>query len=331
MEDLTVRNQYLEERLLSLESQLSREPLSRPSVSAAQFSYNCFSQHLNTLISLMPSCKRHSSSQTLSFSTPLIMKNKRLASPSHLSCSSNVVDLISFDTNEAEPPQSQMHLDQSTDVMGQSVHVEESVVGESEDPVHADKSEAQEERSEDNEKADETRGQDESGQDETLEEPKTDGEGEEESGATHEMTEKVLDEGEVDKTERSKEQLGEGESKEHVEMNEGEPSQDVKPSTQSEELKDSGRILDTTLTSREPETEVVSQPDPSEDLEACTNTDLNFAEDDLDVTDDLLEPLESEFTIPLDKKHAMKSKTEARKPHKVHDESSVGCPVKPPL
>lgn len=324
MEDLTVRNQYLEERLLSLESQLSREPLSRPSVSAAQFSYNCFSQHLNTLslISLMPACKRHSSSQTLSFSTPLIMKNKRLASPSHLSCSSNVVDLISFDTSEAEPPQSQIHLDQSTDMMGQSVHVEESGVGESEDPVHADKSEAQEERSEDSEKADKTRGQDESGQDETLEVPKTDGE--DESGATHEMTEKVLDEGEVDKAERSKEQLGEGESKEHVEMNEGEPSQDVKPSTQSEELKDSGRILDTTLTSREPETEVVSQPDPSEDLEACTNTDLNFAEDDLDVTDDLLEPLESEFTIPLDKKHAMKSK-------KVHDESSVGCPVKPPL
>ncbi|XP_057185912.1 centrosomal protein of 290 kDa isoform X2 [Triplophysa rosa] len=33
MEDITIRNQYLEERLLSLENQLSKEPLSRPSTS----------------------------------------------------------------------------------------------------------------------------------------------------------------------------------------------------------------------------------------------------------------------------------------------------------
>ncbi|KAA0705140.1 Centrosomal protein of 290 kDa [Triplophysa tibetana] len=35
MEDITIRNQYLEERLLSLENQLSKEPLSRPSETEA--------------------------------------------------------------------------------------------------------------------------------------------------------------------------------------------------------------------------------------------------------------------------------------------------------
>lgn len=301
----------------------------------------------------MPSCKFHS----VSFSTPLIMKNKQLASPSHLSCSSNVVDLMCFDSSEAEQPQSPKHVDtetsdkasqinfktidqSSTNVMGESVNVGKSVVGESIDPVNADKSErgdeAQEERSvdEDSEKPDETQGGhadgdkvDESvtksGLDEMLEETKTDEEGEnEESGATHEMTEKVLKEGEIDKTARSKEQLEEVQQEEErqeieseeqpVEMPEGEPSHDLKTSAQSEELKDEVS-----------KTEIVTQldEDPSavsnEDLEACTNTDLNIAED-IDVTDNLLEALESKFTVPQDKKHIWKSKTEARKPHKVH-------------
>lgn len=59
MEDITIRNHYLEERLLSLESQLSKEPLSRPSVSACPFSYN----NVLSLISLMAAYKFHSSSQ----------------------------------------------------------------------------------------------------------------------------------------------------------------------------------------------------------------------------------------------------------------------------
>ncbi|KAA0724451.1 Centrosomal protein of 290 kDa [Triplophysa tibetana] len=287
MEDITIRNQYLEERLLSLENQQSKEPLSRPS--------------------------------------------------------------------------------STTNVMGQSVHVGESVLGESIDPANADKrergDEAQEEGTvdEDSEKADETQGGHadgdkvgepvtKSGLDETLEETKTDEEGEkEETPATHEMTEKVLEEGEIDKTEmtekvseegeidqteRSKEQLEEvQQEEERQEMHEVEPSQDLKTSAQSEGLEDeestlgSGRILDTKLTSEEPKTEIVTQPDevPSavsnEDVEACTNTDLNIAED-LDVTDNLLEALESEFPVPHDKKHIWKSKTEARKPHKTSGRGS---------
>lgn len=47
MEDMNIRNRYLEERLQSLESQLAKEPLSRPSVRIPTFFLCPISSHIS--------------------------------------------------------------------------------------------------------------------------------------------------------------------------------------------------------------------------------------------------------------------------------------------
>lgn len=233
----------------------------------------------------------------------------------------------------------------TSDVIGQSVSVGENVVDvETEDLVNADKSEREDEAQEedDDENADETQGgQDdgepdkECGQDEMIEEPKTEREVDIES--THEMKEKIVKEVEMDneqpemeedqQEEQKNQEINESEEQ-HVEM-----SEDLKTSAHSEELKEeeaahgSGMIFDATLTSDEPQikekTSVITElEDPNailnEDLEVCTNKDLNVAEDNLDVSKSRLGSFESDITAPQHKKHIVISKTEVHKHHKVH-------------
>lgn len=110
IEDITIRNRYLEERLHSLEGQLSKESPSRPSVGATLcmtniFPFNTFHEFHSTNFIFTLSLKPYIYHTSI---PSLIMKKKHVASPPKLSWSSKVVHSMTYDISEDEKTRSSL-------------------------------------------------------------------------------------------------------------------------------------------------------------------------------------------------------------------------------
>uniref|UniRef100_A0A9J8AIZ9 Centrosomal protein 290 n=1 Tax=Cyprinus carpio carpio TaxID=630221 RepID=A0A9J8AIZ9_CYPCA len=345
IEDITIRNRYLEERLHSLEGQLSKESPSRPS-------------------------KKHvASPPKLSWSSKVVHSMTYDISEDEKTRSSLVNDTIPG--KEAVPEkQTAVTEDKATQTSFKSVSQDEEKsqenVGQSaadveqEDLVNENKSEQEEDNikeglvEKDIEEPDETQG----GQEEDIvvaehaqEEMKTNVDVEElDSGLTHqEMTDKTLEEDQLEnettenektnteenrihtepgilKQDRDKEQEPEKQQIESL-ISEGDTSQNLKSSAGSKELEEEAAAaalstVDAKLLPEEPAIDENMSFIPEEDVDhilsenvKCFLTkELNTGviKTELDVLD-ILGSVESEVTTFNDKEQTMKSKVKARK------------------
>ncbi|XP_050955227.1 centrosomal protein of 290 kDa isoform X2 [Labeo rohita] len=331
MEDITIRNRYLEERLHSLESQLSKESPSRPS-----------DKHV-----ALPSQLNWSSKVTHSVTfdisegetrSPLVndtIHETEAVTEKEIAVTESKATQTSFSAAEVSQDE-----ERSKENLGDSV-----VDIEPEDLVNESKSEQEEKDKKeallekDTKEPDETQG----GQGEhAQEELKTNEDAEEtDSGLTHqEITDKPLegDQLEVETAENEKTNAEENRthtepemSKEHLEDNqqdgnkeqEGDPSQNVKTSAGSKELEEeetAHSTVDSNLVLEQPAMEETKSFIPEEDVDPIVNEnvkcsptkelDAGVIKSELDAN---LGPVESEVTTFHDKEPTMKSKVKSGK------------------
>ncbi|RXN19126.1 centrosomal protein of 290 kDa [Labeo rohita] len=322
MEDITIRNRYLEERLHSLESQLSKESPSRPSL-------NWSSKVTHSVTFDI------SEGETRS---PLVndtIHETEAVTEKEIAVTESKATQTSFSAAEVSQDE-----ERSKENLGDSV-----VDIEPEDLVNESKSEQEEKDKKeallekDTKEPDETQG----GQGEhAQEELKTNEDAEEtDSGLTHqEITDKPLegDQLEVETAENEKTNAEENRthtepemSKEHLEDNqqdgnkeqEGDPSQNVKTSAGSKELEEeetAHSTVDSNLVLEQPAMEETKSFIPEEDVDPivsenvkCSPTkelDAGVIKSELDAN---LGPVESEVTTFHDKEPTMKSKVKSGK------------------